>query len=217
MCLRSLLLISTLTIFGLKYRNASCEVVQGWDVMGFLRENNISWGRGELVPCCICAALVLNAVPQTSTEWSCSTTVEVLPVWTPAAVTHSASSWKDPWDRSAPPPCSTIVRTRKYLEMSSGVWCGFIVYSKLCRHFNILEFVCRLCCRAVGSPVWSLEVQWNRRTSSAAGRQHQRGGDLRQHQVSDGQGGTRHHHGVLTEEKLFMYHLLCCVSSVLMF
>lgn len=36
--------------------------------------------------------LVLNTVPQTSTQWSCGTTEEVLPAWTPAAVSRSASN-----------------------------------------------------------------------------------------------------------------------------
>lgn len=192
------------------------------------------WGcETEWCPsCCVfLLPLFLNAVPQTSTEWSCSTTEEVPPVWTPAgaAATPSASSWKAPSDRSALPLCSTTVRTRKHWDMSSGVWCPG------CAHFNMFVF-CRLCCSAIGPPVWSLEVQWKNRTSSAASCQHQRGRDLHQRQVRDHEGGARHQRrcrvGVQLQpqgsetgsyEKYsnrgegVKWRLVCCVLSVLMF
>lgn len=78
--------------------------------------------------------LVLNTAPQTSTEWSCSTTEEV-PPFSPPAATQSASSWKVPSDRSALSPCSTTVRMRKIFQRSWGIECGLVGSSNPCRHF----------------------------------------------------------------------------------
>lgn len=67
------------------------------------------------------------------------------------------------------------------------MWCGLKVSSKIwqtLKRVGVCVCVVRLCWRTVLSPVWSLEVQWEKRTSPVASCQHQGGRNLHQHQVS---------------------------------